>query len=71
MGKRISMISIDCGGIRRGKEHTSTDRRCAVVNVIVIENLCNLPSVLSVKPHFTTGIAPVYFQESADCHAKW
>jgi kynurenine formamidase len=44
----ISIISIDCSGIRRGAEHTPTDQRLAERGIFVIENLCGL-GVLSER----------------------
>lgn len=44
--KQVSMIGIDCAGIRRGAEHTPADQRCANRGIFVIENLCSLDSVL-------------------------
>lgn len=42
LDKKISIIGIDCAGIRRGKEHTPKDQYCADRGVFIIENLCNL-----------------------------
>lgn len=44
--KGVSMIGVDCAGIRRGKEHTPKDHYCANQGVFVIENLCNLKAVV-------------------------
>ena len=44
--KNVSMIGVDFAGVRRGKEHTPTDQYCADHGVFIIENLCNLCSVL-------------------------
>jgi len=44
--KQISIIGVDCAGIRRGKEHTPADQYCADYGVFVVENLCHLSSVL-------------------------
>lgn len=40
--KKISIIGIDCAGVRRGKEHSPKDQYCADRDVFIIENLCNL-----------------------------
>jgi len=45
--KEISIIGIDCAGVRRGKEHTPKDQYCADRGVFIVENLCNLKSVLN------------------------
>ncbi|MBQ6478493.1 MAG: cyclase family protein [Erysipelotrichaceae bacterium] len=44
--KGISIIGIDFAGVRRGKEHTPKDQYCADHNVFIVENLCNLRSVI-------------------------
>ena len=44
--KGVSIIGIDCAGVRRGKEHTAKDQYCADRGVFIVENLCNLRSVL-------------------------
>lgn len=43
--RHISIIGVDCGGIRRGKEHTPTDQYCADRGVFVVENLYGLRSL--------------------------
>ncbi len=42
----ISMIGVDFAGVRRGKDHTPKDKYCADRGVFIVENLCNLKSVL-------------------------
>lgn len=44
--REISIIGIDFAGVRRGKEHTHKDQYCADHGVFIIENLCNLRSVI-------------------------
>ncbi len=44
--KGISIIGLDFGGVRRGKEHTPADQFCADRGVFVVENLCNLKELL-------------------------
>lgn len=44
--KKVSIIAVDCAGIRRGGEHVPIDRYCAKRGSFVIENLCNLESLL-------------------------
>ena len=61
LDKQISIIGIDCAGIRSGKEHVPTDQRCSDRNVFVIENLWDLRSVLSVSPQFTARTYPMRF----------
>lgn len=59
INKRISIIGIDCAGIRRGKEHVPTDQHCADHGIFVIENLCNLNAVLAVDAPFTMRTYPM------------
>ncbi len=47
LNKEISIIGIDCAGVRRGKEHTAKDQYCADRGVFIVENLCNLSAVLA------------------------
>lgn len=47
--KEISMIGLDFSGVRRGAEHTPKDQLCADHGIFVIENLCNLKSLLDAK----------------------
>lgn len=42
VGQKVSVIGVDCAGIRRGEEHIPTDAYCAERGVFVIENLRNL-----------------------------
>ena len=57
----VSIIAVDCGGIRRGKEHTPKDQYCADRGVFVVENLCNLDAVLQNGGHFTACTYPMHF----------
>jgi len=45
LSRRISIIGIDCAGIRRGKEHTPIDQKCANQRCFIVENLINLNEV--------------------------
>lgn len=40
--KGASLIGIDAAGVRRGKEHTPTDQKCAERGTFVIENMAQL-----------------------------
>lgn len=42
----VSIIGLDFAGVRRGAEHIPADQRCADNNVFVIENLCNLETLV-------------------------
>ncbi len=59
----VSIIGIDFAGVRRGTEHTPTDQRCADKNVFIIENLCNLKTLLGEKPvmGFTSHTYPMNY----------
>lgn len=59
--KKISIIGIDCAGVRRGKEHTPTDQRCADRGVFVIENLWGLDALVAAGGQFTTATYPMRF----------
>ena len=59
LAKKISVIALDCAGVRRGSEHTPADQRCADVGVFVIENLCNLEKVLANGGRFTSHTYPM------------
>lgn len=59
--KGVSIIGIDCSGIRRGKEHTPKDQYCADKGVFVIENLCGLNAVIQKGGHFTAHTYPVNY----------
>lgn len=48
LDKGVSIIGIDFAGVRRGAEHTPMDQRCADRGVFVVENLCNLKTLVSV-----------------------
>lgn len=59
LDKRISVIGIDCAGIRRGAEHVPIDRRCADQGVFVVENLSGLKPLLTVSSQFTAHTYPI------------
>ena len=44
--KSVSIIGVDCAGVRNGKEHTPMDQHCADHGVFIVENLCNLDKVI-------------------------
>lgn len=64
LNKKIAIIGVDFAGVRRGSEHTKTDQLCADQNVFVVENLCNLSTVLSGKKYslFKAGTYPINFE---------
>ncbi len=57
--KGVSIIGVDFAGIRRGKEHTPIDQRCADKDTFVIENLCNLKAVLDADGRFIANTYPL------------
>ena len=61
--KNISIIGIDFAGVRKGKEHTPTDQRCADRGVFIVENLCNLKSVLKQGGQFVACTYPMNYAE--------
>ena len=59
--KRPALIGIDFAGIRRAKEHTPADQKCADRGTFIIENLCNLSELLPFKEGFDVYTFPVNF----------
>lgn len=62
--KGVSIIGVDFAGIRRGVQHTPTDQTCADAGVFVVENLCNLETILNGKTwaFFTANTYPLKFK---------
>lgn len=63
LDRGVSLIGIDFAGVRRGKEHGAKDRYCADRGVFIIENLCNLQSVLASSPTFLAYTFPMHYAE--------
>lgn len=63
--KKVSIIAIDCPGIRCGKEHDIADQYCADHNAFVVENVYNLDKVLNGESfkEFKANIYPVSFED--------
>ena len=61
LDKGVSIIAIDCSGIRRGKEHTPKDQVCADRGVFVVENLCSLQPLVAAGGRFTAHTYPVSY----------
>ena len=61
VSKGVSIIGLDFAGVRRGSEHTPTDRRCAKEGTFIVENLCNLKAVLDNGAVFTANTYPMNF----------
>jgi Predicted metal-dependent hydrolase len=65
IARKISIIGVDFAGIRRGAEHTPKDQYCADRGIFVIENLCNLKTLLGdqASMNFTANTYPVNYAE--------
>lgn len=61
--KGVSMIGVDFAGVRRGKEHIPKDQYCADRGVFIIENLCNLKTVLDAGGRFIARTYPMNYGE--------
>lgn len=61
LDKGVSIIGVDCAGIRRGKEHTPKDQYCADRDTFVIENLCNLKAVIDGGRAFCAHTYPMNY----------
>jgi len=59
--REVSIIAVDCSGVRRGREHTPKDQYCAQRGCFVIENLCNLKKVIEQGGSFTAHTYPMNF----------
>ena len=59
--KEISIIGVDCAGIRRTPEHIPADRYCANHGAFVVENLWNLRNLLEAGGQFTANTYPMRF----------
>lgn len=61
LDKEISIIALDCSGIRRTGEHVPADQRCADRGVFVVENLCSLGKLVAAGGRFTAHTYPVRY----------
>ncbi len=59
--KEISIIGIDFAGVRRGKEHTPTDQYCADHDIFIVENLCNLNSIVNITDNLMIYTFPMNY----------
>jgi len=61
---QVSIIGIDFAGVRRGDEHTPKDQYCADRGVFIVENLCNLASLLegNSSRNFIANTFPINFE---------
>ena len=63
LDRGVSLIGVDCAGVRRGKEHTPKDQYCADRGVFIIENLCNLKAVLEAGGNCRMHTYPMSYAE--------
>lgn len=63
LDKGVSIIGVDFAGIRRGKEHTPKDQYCADRGTFVIENLCNLKTLVENGGIFKANTYPLNYIE--------
>lgn len=63
LNKGVSIIGVDFAGIRRGKEHTPKDQYCADRGTFVIENLCNLKTLVENGEAFKANTYPLNYTE--------
>lgn len=61
LDKQVSIIGVDFSGVRRGKEHTPMDQRCADRGVFIVENLVNLRAVIDQGGRFTAHTYPMSY----------
>lgn len=59
LARGVSIIGVDCAGVRRGKEHGPADRRCAARGTFIVENLCGLAALLSTTGRLTIHTYPL------------
>ena len=62
LDRGVSIIAVDCAGVRRGREHTPKDQYCADRGCFVIENLCSLQTVLDCGGRFVAHTYPMRFE---------
>ncbi len=60
--RRASIIGVDFAGVRRGREHTPMDQRCADHGAFVVENLCNLQKLAETESTFTAHTYPMNYE---------
>ena len=52
--KHVSLLGLDCSGMRNGAEHNVMDQHCADHGVFVVENMINLDQVAGKNATFYT-----------------
>ena len=63
LARGVSIIAVDCSGVRRGREHTPKDQCCADRGCFVIENLCNLKALVDCGGRFVAHTYPMNFAD--------
>ena len=61
--KGVSIIGVDFAGVRRGTEHVPKDQYCADRGTFVIENLCNLKSLVDNGRKFKANTYPMNYAD--------
>lgn len=61
--RQVSMIGIDCAGVRRGREHTPKDQYCADRGVFIVENLWGLEQVVKMGGEAMIYTFPMNYSE--------
>lgn len=59
--KGVSIIGLDFAGVRRGREHTPKDQYCADRGTFIIENLCNLKTLVESGQIFKAHTYPMNY----------
>ena len=59
LDRGVSVIGLDCAGIRRAPEHVPADRRCARQGTFVVENLWGLDVLAATRRPFTVHTYPM------------
>lgn len=57
--RKISIIGLDFGGVRRTPEHIPMDQYLADRNIFVVENICDLGKILKKTEYFTVNTYPL------------
>jgi len=61
LDRGVSIIGIDCSGIRRGTQHTPKDQYCADRGAFVVENLCGLNALVQQGGYFIAHTYPMNY----------
>lgn len=61
LDRNVAIIGVDFPGIRRSKEHTAKDQYCADRGTFIVENLCNLESLIDKE--ITGNTFPMNYAE--------